>query len=82
MELMLRLPTITLTVVSPTLTCIVSFRRNPLLRRGGKGWPDYHRTSRATVFGSDWINLPFAFPSRPYQMWCMTPSTPPQHPFR
>jgi hypothetical protein len=36
MELMLRLPTITLTVVLLTLTWIVSFRRNSLLRSGGK----------------------------------------------
>ncbi len=25
---------------------------------------------------------PFAFLRRPYQMWCMSHSTPPQHPFR
>jgi hypothetical protein len=40
---------------SPSNSLEVSFRRNPLLRRGGKSWPDYHRASLATVFGSDEI---------------------------
>jgi hypothetical protein len=51
----------------------------PSLKRGGKGWPDYHR---ATVFGGDGINLPGALPRRPYQMWCIFYTKPPRHPFR
>jgi hypothetical protein len=48
MELMLRLPTITLTVVLLTLTWIVSFRRNSLLRSGGM-----NRRGATLVRGAD-----------------------------
>jgi hypothetical protein len=51
----------------------------PSLKRGGKGWPDYHR---ATVFGAMGSIYPGAFPRGPYQVWCIFYTKPPRHPFR